>query len=304
MADYWDKSYGPAAEVMEKYWMEVDAAFINLKTDSGSIHALHHVYTPERLKLLDGYLAESERLVKGQKVLEGRVELARRGLTRAFFWRKWYDAVNSGDIDGAAATVMEWDKFVAESKKLKNANQYAITYLTRFVGNNTWSAWGHLHPKKDVPPAKFLAVLPDVWKTATRDELDKAGIKANPFDVTFDDASWKAIKTFTDTRNAQGLPEYFGEMWYRVTYKAPMSSTNLLLHFQKADRKVTVYINGKQVNPQEVEAFRGVGVDVTGHLKPGEENQITVLVRHIPLPEMYLGGLVGPVYLLEKGGEK
>lgn len=46
MADYWDKAYGPAAGIMEKYWMEVDAAFINLKTEAGSIHALHHVYTP------------------------------------------------------------------------------------------------------------------------------------------------------------------------------------------------------------------------------------------------------------------
>ena len=90
-------------------------------------------------------------------------------------------------------------------------------------------------------------------------------------------------------------------MWYRVSYRPPQGSSNILLHFQKADRKVVVHVNGRRVNAEEVEAFRGAGIDVSGFLKPGEENQITVMVRHVPLPEMYLGGLVGPVYLLEKG---
>jgi hypothetical protein len=301
MADYWDKSYGPAAEVMEKYWLDIDAAFITLRTDTGSTHSHHRVYTPERLAALDALLKEAEGLVKGRATLEGRVALARRGLTRAQYWRKWYDAVNRGDIDGTSKIFDEWSQFVDASIKMRHANKYANTYLQRFIGNNTWSAWLHLHPKDtNAAPAKLVGVLPDEWKTATRDEIDKSGVKGSPFDEKYDDSNWKTIKTFTDTRNAQGLPEYFGEMWYRVTYKAPKLSPKALLHFQKADRKVTVYINGKQVNAEEAEAFRGVGIDISGHLKPGAENQITVMVRHIPLPEMYLGGLVGPVYLLEK----
>ena len=63
MADYWDKAYGPAAETMAKYWMAVDAAFVNLKTETGSTHALHHVYTPERLRTLDGWVRDAEKLV-------------------------------------------------------------------------------------------------------------------------------------------------------------------------------------------------------------------------------------------------
>ena len=299
MADYWDKAYGPAAAVMEKYWMEVDAAFINLKTDAGSIHALHHVYTPERLKTLAGYLTEAERLATGSKGDAHRVSLARRGLTRANFWRSWYDAVNSGNIDGAAETVTKWGAFVKESIASRNANKYADTYLQRFVGKNTWSAWGAVHPKQG-KPRKPIGVLPDEWRTATKEEIEKSGAAGNPFDVKFPDTSWKAIKTFTDTRNAQGLPEYFGEMWYRTNFKAAQSSTNLVLHFAKADRKVVLYVNGARVNATEVEAFAGATIDVSGHLQPGRDNQITVMVRHIPLPEMYLGGLVGPVYVLEQ----
>lgn len=302
MADYWDKSYGPAAEVMEKYWMDIDEAFITLKTDTGSIHALHLVYTPERLKRLDGYLAEAERLVKGQARLEYRVNLARRGLTRAFYWRDWTDAMNRGDIEGAATIFDAWSKFVKDSIKRGHAHPTSEGYLQRFIGKNLWAAWLLLHPKEG-KPARLIAVLPDAWKTATRVEIDKAGGGKKPFDASYDDSGWKTIKTFTDTRNAQGLPEYFGEMWYRVTVKVPKSSPNLVLHFVKADRKVTLYVNGKQVNAEEREAFAGGTIDASGYLKPGEDNQITVRVLHPQATELYLGGLVGPVYLLEKSGE-
>jgi hypothetical protein len=303
MADYWDKSYGPAAEIMEKYWMEIDGAFINLKTDTGSTHALHHVYTPERLKLLDGTLAEAERLVKGQARLEYRVNLARRGLTRAFYWRNCYEAMNRGDVDGAATVFNDWFAFLKESSTMGHVNpgSDSFNYLHRFVGKNLWSAWNLLHPK-DGKPARLVAVLPDGWKTATRDELGRADGKGNPFDKSYDDTAWKTIRTFTDTRNAQGLPEYFGEIWYRSTYAVPKGSTNLMLHFVKADRRVTLYVNGKQVNAEAKEAFSGGTIDVGGLLRPGEDNQITVRVLHPEAAELYLGGLVGPIYLLEKGG--
>ena len=75
---------------------------------------------------------------------------------------------------------------------------------------------------------------------------------------------------------------------------------NLMLHFTKADRKVTVFINGKQVNEKPMEAFSGASLDVTGYLRPGKSNQVTIKVRHVPLPELFLGGIVGPIYLIER----
>ena len=301
MADYWDKAYGPAAEPMEQYWMSVDAAFVNLQTEAGSWHALHHIYTPERLRELMQLLAEAERLARndGTDNQQYRVNLAQRGLDRAYCWRKWYDAVNGGDIDAAKKLYDEWYAGIWEMLKIRHGNDYEEKYLRRYIGTITNAAHAAVYPK-DAPANRVIAVLPDVWKTATRDEITAVKANGNPFDVAFDDTGWKAIKTFTDTRNAQGLPEYFGEMWYRVNFKAPNSSPNLRMHFWKADRKVTLFINGRQVNAAEAEAFNGATIDVTGYLKPGADNQITVLVNHIPLPEMNLGGLVCPVYLIEK----
>ncbi|MDA0838129.1 MAG: DUF4838 domain-containing protein [Planctomycetota bacterium] len=300
MADYWDKAYGPAAEPMESYWMEVDSAFVNLKTESGSYHALHHVYTPERLKLLDDSLKAAEQAVKGNEDCATRVRLARRGMQRAVYWRQWYDAINRGDVKGAVDTFNEWRAKVLESLEARDTNQYARTYLDRFIGSNLWGASGAINPKGK-KPGEVIAVLPDEWKFMTGDDFAKAGAADKPWDVKLDDAAWPTVKTFGDTLNAQGYPEYFGEMYYRTSFTAPQATRRLGLHFYKADRKVLVYLNGQQVNEKEVEGFRGTTIDVTGKLLPGKVNHVTVMIRHVPLPELYLGGLVGPVYLIENG---
>ena len=55
------------------------------------------------------------------------------------------------------------------------------------------------------------------------------------------------------------------------------------------------------MNAKAQDGFYGTVIDVTGYLKPGENNQLTVMVNH-PVPaELYLGGLVDPVCLIEKG---
>jgi hypothetical protein len=304
LADYWDKAYGPAAESLEKYWMEVDAAIVGLKTETGSRHALHHVYTPDRLKQLDGLMTKAEQAVKtgGTENQRERVDVARRGLTRAFYWRKWYDAMNGGDIETAKKVYDEWYQFVWQTQVKGHGNAYEEKYLRRFVGNNMATAYKAVHPT-NAPVNRVVAVLPDLWKTATSNEVASSGIKGNPWDVAYDDAGWKTIKTFTDTRNAQGFPDYLGVMWYRVNLKVAKTSENLLMHFWKTDRQVTLYLNGRQVNVTGQDGFNGTTIDVTGYLKPGEDNQITVMVSHIVPPELFLGGLVDPIYLIEKGGE-
>ena len=305
MADYWDKAYGPAAEVMENYWMEVDAAVIGLKTEAGSRHALQHIYTTERLSRLDELMTGAEQLVKSEATENQRfrVGLARRGLTRAFFWRRWYEAMNSGDVKAVKRIYDDWYAFVLESVNAKQANKYEEIYMRRFVGRETDAAYEAVYPS-NAPANRVLAVLPDEWKTADGDELATAAATGNPWDTGYDDSAWKSVKTFSDTRNAQGLPDYFGDQWHRVRFTAPASSTNLLVHFWKADRKVTLYINGRQVNAEEMEAFRGATIDVTGFLTPGAENQITVRVGHIAGTELFLGGLVAPVYLIEKANRE
>ncbi len=330
MADFYDKFYGPAAEPMEKYWMTIDSAWINLHTEAGSIHALGDVYTHQRIKELDGYITEAESLVKnaGSPEYVTRVNLAKRGLQRAKYWRSWYDALIAGNSVEAQKIYDEWFKVVEETYAARNGNDYERAYLRRFVGGVTATAYASVRPRevdktaapvtppavkgkpapkpgpvyKDLQPRECIAVLPDEWKYTTQEALDKAGIKTDVFVPGFYDAAWKPVKTYTNTLNGQGFPEYLGVMWYRTTFKAPANATGKLwLHFVKADRKVTLYINGNQIGEPEQEAFKGITIELPpGALKPGEENQITVKVNHIPLPELYLGGIVAPIHLLKE----
>jgi hypothetical protein len=327
MADFLDKFYGPAAEPMEKYWMAVDSTWINLHTEAGSIHALPEVYTPENIKKFEGYLAQAEQMAKPAPEFAYRVDLAKRGLQRAKYWRAWYDALIAGNADEAQKVYDQWTAAVNESFSKRNANDYEMTYLRRFIGGNTANAYAAVHPKeavpgetkpgplvkgkpgkpvqvfKDLPARKCIAVLPDEWKYNTQAALVKAGVKTDPFVPSFYDADWKTVKTYSNTLNGQGFPEYLGVMWYRTTFKAPADATgNLWLHFTKADRKVTVYINGKQVGPPDSEAFKGVTIDLgtDSGIKPGQDVQITVKVDHIPLPELYLGGIVMPIHLIKQ----
>src|SRR5690606_26202092 len=79
MADYWHKAYGPAAEPMMAYWMTIDEAFAHIKSEAGSYHALHLVYTPERMAELDRLLSQAETLAAKDGQAAHRVNLARRG---------------------------------------------------------------------------------------------------------------------------------------------------------------------------------------------------------------------------------
>ncbi len=300
MADYYDKAYGPAAEPMQEYWMNIDEAFVNLKTESGSYHALPHVYTPERLAKLDSLIKQAESAVAsgGTENQKYRVNVAKRGLTRAHYWRDWFDYINEGKVAEAKKNVDEWVEFVVETQKMGHSNKYATTYLRRFIGGNTARAFNAVYPENG-KPGQVLMVLPNEWKFKTGEHLEKDGFKGNPADPKLDDSKWPTVKTYTTTLDEQGYPEYFGPMWYRTTITGPKNNGNLSLHFVKADRKVTVFIDGKQIGDEANEAFKGTTIDIGDAIKPGQEHQVTVRVDHIPLPELFLGGLVHPVYLIQ-----
>lgn len=300
MAEYWHYFYGPAARQMEDYWLAVDDAWINCGTESGSIHALPQVFTTGKLAQLDRLLSAAESAASKDSPYATRVALARRGLDRAQLWRRWYDSANEGRIKRCHETLEQWWNYVSETIEAGNGNKYDLVYIRRFVKPITLNAYQALYPENK-PDNRLVTVLPETWRYRTGAELKAAGIN-EPWHPDLNDEQWHTVATYSATLNAQGFAdEYFGDMWYRTTIDVPAAADGrLLLHFFKADRKITLYINGKQVNDTEREAFHGATIDASGLLKPGVTNHMTVKVRHIPLPELFLGGLVGPVYLIEE----
>lgn len=97
----------------------------------------------------------------------------------------------------------------------------------------------------------------------------------------FDDRSWRLVSLpdgmeYLPTE-ASGCVNYQGEVWYRkhFTPDASWLGKQLFLHFEAIMGKSKVWINGTPVQ-EHFGGYLPVVADITGLLKPGEDNVIAV----------------------------
>ena len=97
----------------------------------------------------------------------------------------------------------------------------------------------------------------------------------------------------------QGLPDRKTILWYRRTLQMPKPSGKLALFFTEVDGDATVYVNGAEAGRSERK--RGpFEADITAAARPGR-NVVAVRVDHSSITELFLGGILRPVLLIEKG---
>ena len=153
-------------------------------------------------------------------------------------------------------------------------------------------------------PNRVVSVLPDRWKFAP-DPADDGETKgfARP---DHDDAKWRSVATYSNTLSGQGVEENT-VLWYRTTVRVPEGKGSFALVFPEVDGPATVYVNGKAVEPQPVlPAGKGPGlprrapfrVPLDGAARPGE-NVVAVRVDNRKISELFLGGVLRPVVLVE-----
>ncbi|MGL4520682.1 MAG: glycoside hydrolase family 2 TIM barrel-domain containing protein [Phocaeicola sp.] len=97
----------------------------------------------------------------------------------------------------------------------------------------------------------------------------------------FDDSSWESVSLPNGIEllpsEASGGINYQGEVWYRkrFTPQANLKGKELSLHFEAIMGKSKIWVNG-QLLKEHFGGFLPAIVDVTSHLRIGEENIITV----------------------------
>ena len=290
--DFFLKFYGPkAGPVMKEYWTAIDRAFVDLKCHSGSFFAVHLVYTPEFLKQCRGLVDRAAAAAKGDQTYAARVAMADEGLQNAEQYAALRTAINRGDFAGAKRV---YDRLLARSEanqKTGLGNHYTVGYLKRFLGRRIEAA-----AAATASPNKLLAVLPDRWRLAY-DEADE-GVAKGYHRAGFDDSAWREVATFSDTLDAQGLPDRQTVMWYRTTFEAPKKGRKLVLLFTEVDGDAVVYVNGKEVGRSEKKR-QPFTVDVSTAVRQGK-NSVAVRCDHSSITELFLGGIVRPVLLVEK----
>jgi len=297
MDDYFMKFYGPqAGPHMKQYWLSIDKAFADMKCESGSFFALHLVYTGQFLQELHALVQKAHDAGAGDESYSARIAMTAQGLRNAMQYTQIRDAMKEGDF---ATAKKIYEQLYARNEKQESkgyGNHYTLNYLRRFLGVHVTAG-----AEATAPPNKVLQVLPD-WMKLTYDFEDK-GTEQGYHKPGFDDSKWKEVATYSNTLNAQGLPDTKSIMWYRTSIDVPRRHGRLRLFFTEVDgQAVTVYVNGHEAASLGKQARRKpFEVDITGAVKPAK-NVVAIKVEHRKITELFLGGLVRPVLLIEEPG--
>jgi hypothetical protein len=297
MDDYFMKFYGPGAgPFMKQYWLSIDEAFAEMKCESGSFFALHLVYTPQFLQELGALVKKASHAAIDDKTYSARVDMTAQGLENAIQYMQIRDAMNRGNF---AVGKRIYEELYARNESEDNkgyGNHYTLNYLQRFIGEHVTAG-----AKATAPPNKVLQVLPDRMKLMY--DLQDKGAEQGYHKPELDDSKWKEVATYSNTLNAQGLPDIKSITWYRTSISVPRQHAKLCLFFTEVDgQAVTVYVNGNEVASLDKQARRKpFEVDITSAVKPGD-NVVAIKVDHRRITELFLGGIIRPVLLIEKPG--
>jgi hypothetical protein len=309
--DYCDKFYGPAARPMKAYWLGIDEATAKLDCHSGGFYGLAAVYTPEFCRACDSRLKQAAEAAKDDKTYSERVALHAAGFRNVIDYQAICEAMARGDYATVKAAYDGMVKRIGGLEDKGYANrEYGTAYLKRFLSKAIDGGVA-----ATAAPNKVDRVLPDRWKLAT-DDADE-GVTKNFAAPDFDDSKWKTAATYSTTLSGQGLKENT-VLWYRTTFATPEKHGRLSLFFPEVDGLVTVYVNGKAMEPKAVLAVptkkkanpdapavprrAPFEVDVTQVVK-ARDNVVAVRVDNRKISELFLGGILRPVLLIEKGAK-
>lgn len=298
MDDYYAKFYGPAAAPMKAYWTGIDEATTKLGNHAGGFYGLGAVYTAEFRRACESRLKQAADAA-GDTVYGERVKLHAAGFRNVTEYQAISDAMAAGDFRAAKAT---YDAMTARIDALaakRHANpEYGTAYLRRFLSKAIDGG-----VVATAAPAKVVSVLPDRWKF-TRDPADDGEAKGFAR-ADHDDSKWRPVATYTNTLSGQGVDEN-AVLWYRTTVRIPEGKGRFALVFPEVDGPATVFVNGKAAepvpllpNPKGGPLPRRAPFQVPFAAARGSDVVVAVRVDNRKISELFLGGILRPVVLVE-----
>jgi len=123
-----------------------------------------------------------------------------------------------------------------------------------------------------------LFPLPENWKFHL--DYENNGVENGYFKVAYDDTvGWPLVSSW-NMPAYQGYEQIGGAFWYRLKFKAPVfpSGKKVFLRIGSLDDTGDIYLNGVKVGSQSDcgKWDRSFAIDVTNHIKAGEENVIAI----------------------------
>lgn len=288
--------YGAAAAPMTSYWTRIDTAIATTNTHTGSSYGMHKIWTPAMLQASRQDIEKAKSLTANDREKEA-VAMAEAGLVCAELYIQTWNALAACDFLKAADTQARLQVLI---KSMDGGNhtpnwaheRYSYGYFKTFVGNPI--AVGE---KLLRDGGTILVKLPDTWKFNT--DPKAIGIQEAWFSPDFNTSKWRDMGTMSTSWVDEGLIWYAGDAWYQTTFTMPQTpkDADLRLWFGGFDSNVDVYLNGQSLGEKKGFVKSQEFTDIAKHLKPGQQNTLTVRVSSGQLDEIGTGGIMMPVII-------
>ncbi len=292
LKDYCRKAFGAAAPEMEAYYRMLAKHQEEAGMEAGSYWATPFLFDRAFLARAEAFfIAAAERELTGAQ--QERLRIARLPLQTLDLYLTMYEAYSEFEFERAAACLQTLKDFVTREieRNPQSLCPYSLVYLDVF-----WNNFMEASVKYSTGSHRIVYRLPERLPVLL-DPFDE-GDKLNFFRPEINDRELLTLHTYRSTWDQQGLGAYLrGSTWYRHRFTPEAGETEFGLFVGGADSIVEVWCNGEPAG-EFVGAFLQPAVfDLTGKLRPGEENQLTIRVRRAGLSELGMGGLFLPSFI-------
>jgi hypothetical protein len=304
--DYCEKFYGRASRPVEDYiWtMEKAVGDAPIHVTFGRLVPWRILYPPKVMKKLDRDIAEaSRRAVSGPDAAHVHVLDLVHEYIRAYLAME--EVVAAGDFAGG---VRQADEMLRLRRELGQINPSLIPVTPEWAskgdGALEWyrKTYKELADRMNGSRGSLVAMTPRRWQFLTDPE------KIGAFQEWYAPGTkgrWDDLDT-TMYWEAQGLQDrrgygFSGNAWYRTDVSVPADAADRPLRLAIGGlygNEAWTWINGCLVDHRaRLNARNPFDIDVTSFIRPGETNQIVLLVEPLPADRNARGGLHRRVFL-------
>lgn len=303
--------YGSAAKPMKAYWSLMDNAWTTVPEHAGCAFGYGRRFSPRIMaaarKAMDKALAAARTPVEQE-----RVKIVDAALREFELFIQMRNDLAEGRFAGLEEETNRWVDTMSALAARYRAN-YCFTDANWAWKNSISAQWFRaffLDTHTDAARiARDFTVLAPVLR-AWRYQVDKEKVgDANGWSkADANDAAWPTTDPCVDTWARLGLTDYYGAMWYRTRVAVPAipNGRKVYLWISGMDGSCKVFVNGRplpfvtakgETQPQAEGYCNPASFDITAAVKPGAENQITILANRLTINELGTGGVLGVVAL-------
>jgi len=279
--DFANRVYGKAGPEIARYFRLLDQAVLEAPTHHVSMNNLGK-FTPEILRQGHAILDFAAAAAGDDDTVLARIDRLRYSLLFAELDQIEAAAPQKPELYPALAAVQERIWQLVERRDIEPILGYYGKLGREYK------------PPVQAMSGRRVVQLPERWLFRT--DPDGVGETAG-WSAAVPDANWKPISILSPWEG-QGYEGYDGDAWYSVEVDVPeIPDPRVWLYCEAVDETFKLWINGEYAGASDGDPGllwdKPVAVDITGKLKPGARNRLTMKVHDIG----YAGGIWKPVWI-------